>query len=86
MRIFTGAPIPEGADAVLMVERTTRLDGGEHVALGAEVALVRLRLELAPHLGELPPPLGFGRRPARRRPSPTTFQQESGPDPPAGTR
>ena len=55
-------------------------------ALGAEVALVRLRLELAPHLGELPPPLGFGRRPARRRPSPTTLQQETGPDPPAGTR
>jgi molybdenum cofactor synthesis domain-containing protein len=27
MRIFTGAPIPEGADAVVMVERTARLDG-----------------------------------------------------------
>jgi molybdenum cofactor synthesis domain-containing protein len=38
MRIFTGAPIPDGADAVLMVERTTRLDDGARVALGAEVA------------------------------------------------
>ncbi len=55
-------------------------------ALGAEVALVRLRLELTPHLGALPPPLGFGPRPARRRPSPTALQQETGPDPPAGTR
>ena len=55
-------------------------------ALGAEVALVRLRLELASHLGALPPPLGFGPRPARRRSSPTALQQETGPDPPAGTR
>ncbi len=55
-------------------------------ALGAEVALVRLRLELTPHLGGLPPPLGFGPRPLRRRPSPTALQQEPGPDPPAGTR
>jgi molybdenum cofactor synthesis domain-containing protein len=38
MRIFTGAPMPDGADAVLMVEHTTRLDGGARVALGAEVA------------------------------------------------
>ena len=28
MRIFTGAPIPDGADAVVMVERTRRLDDG----------------------------------------------------------
>ena len=27
MRIFTGAPIPEGADAIVMVERTERRDG-----------------------------------------------------------
>jgi molybdenum cofactor synthesis domain-containing protein len=27
MRIFTGAPMPDGADAVVMVERTERLDG-----------------------------------------------------------
>ena len=33
MRIFTGAPIPEGADAVVMVERTRRLDDGARVAI-----------------------------------------------------
>ncbi|MEO6317881.1 MAG: gephyrin-like molybdotransferase Glp [Acidimicrobiales bacterium] len=38
MRIFTGAPMPEGADAVVMVERTRRLDGGARVALQAEVS------------------------------------------------
>ena len=38
MRIFTGAPIPHGADAVVMVEHTERLDDGAAVALLAEVA------------------------------------------------
>jgi molybdenum cofactor synthesis domain-containing protein len=33
MRIFTGAPVPEGADAVVMVERTERLDDGTTVAV-----------------------------------------------------
>ncbi|HEX6238661.1 MAG TPA: gephyrin-like molybdotransferase Glp [Acidimicrobiales bacterium] len=33
MRIFTGAPMPEGADAVVMVEATRRLDGGAAVEL-----------------------------------------------------
>ena len=37
MRIFTGAPIPEGADAIVMVERTRRLDDGRRVAI--EVAV-----------------------------------------------
>jgi molybdopterin molybdotransferase len=37
MRIFTGAPIPDGSDAVVMVERTRRLDGGARVAIEAEV-------------------------------------------------
>jgi molybdenum cofactor synthesis domain-containing protein len=37
MRIFTGAPMPDGADAVVMVERTERLDGGAEVALHVEV-------------------------------------------------
>ena len=55
-------------------------------ALGAEVALVCLRDRAAQHLGHLPPPLGFGPRPLRRRPSPTALQQEAGPDPPAGAR
>ncbi len=56
------------------------------LALGAEVALVCLRERVAPHLVALPPPLGFGPRPLRRRPSPAALQQEAGPDPPAGTR
>jgi molybdopterin molybdotransferase len=38
MRIFTGAPMPDGADAVVMVERTRRLDDGDRVAIEAEVA------------------------------------------------
>jgi molybdopterin molybdotransferase len=33
MRIFTGAPVPHGADAIVMVERTERLDGGAAVAI-----------------------------------------------------
>ena len=39
MRIFTGAPVPEGADAIVMVERTERLDGGAIVAIRAEAAV-----------------------------------------------
>jgi molybdenum cofactor synthesis domain-containing protein len=37
MRIFTGAPMPEGADAVVMVERTVRLEEGQAVHI--EVAV-----------------------------------------------
>jgi molybdopterin molybdotransferase len=37
MRIFTGAPIPEGADAVVMVERTERRDGGKAVEIQVSV-------------------------------------------------
>jgi len=37
MRIFTGAPMPDGADAVVMVERTERLDDGATVAVLVEV-------------------------------------------------
>ena len=33
MRIFTGAPVPDGADAIVMVERTERLDKGAAVAI-----------------------------------------------------
>ena len=33
MRIFTGAPVPDGADAVVMVERTERLDDGRSVRI-----------------------------------------------------
>jgi molybdopterin molybdotransferase len=35
MRIFTGAPVPDGADAIVMVELTERLDGGAAVAVRA---------------------------------------------------
>ena len=52
-------------------------------ALGTGEALVRLRAEVAAQLASLPPPLGFGPRPARRTPSPTALQQEAGPDPPS---
>jgi hypothetical protein len=55
-------------------------------ALGAEMVLVRLRAEVATHLAALPPPLGFGPRPAQRTPSPTATQQEPGPDPPPPAR
>ena len=51
-------------------------------ALAAEEVLVRLRAEAVEHLAGLPPPLGFGPRPTRRRPRPTALQQEAGPDPP----
>ena len=37
VRIMTGAPIPPGADAVIMVERTRALDGGGQVV--AEVSV-----------------------------------------------
>src|SRR5690606_956686 len=37
MRIFTGAPMPAGANAVVIVERTERLDGGDRVAIFDEV-------------------------------------------------
>jgi molybdenum cofactor synthesis domain-containing protein len=37
MRIFTGAPMPEGADAVVMVERTERLDDGRTVRVDVTV-------------------------------------------------
>lgn len=52
---------------------------------GTENALVCLRAQVAPYLAALPPPLGFGPRPARRRPSATALQHDPGPDPPSGT-
>ncbi|HKY67492.1 MAG TPA: gephyrin-like molybdotransferase Glp, partial [Acidimicrobiales bacterium] len=38
MRIFTGAPLPDGADAVVMVERTERVDDGRAVRVGVAAA------------------------------------------------
>lgn len=37
MRIMTGAPIPPGSDAVVMVERTREIDGGDWVELEVSV-------------------------------------------------
>jgi len=37
IRIMTGAPVPAGADAVVMVEDTERLDGGARVSIRAAV-------------------------------------------------
>ena len=37
IRIMTGAPIPPGADAVIMLERTRSLDGGSRVVAEASV-------------------------------------------------
>jgi molybdenum cofactor synthesis domain-containing protein len=39
IRIMTGAPLPDGADAVCMVERTRDEDGGQTVVIDGEVAL-----------------------------------------------
>ncbi len=38
VRIMTGAPVPAGADAIVMVEDTERLDGGARVAISRAVA------------------------------------------------
>lgn len=38
MRIFTGAPIPEGSDAIVKVESTERLDNGTRVLISESVA------------------------------------------------
>ena len=51
-------------------------------ALGVEFALPVLREKAGPHLSLLPPPLGFGPRPQRRRPRPSSVQHDPGPDPP----
>jgi molybdopterin molybdotransferase len=53
MRIFTGAPIPDGADAVVMVERTERVErvkgaGGPGDAEGAAGQAVRIDLAVEP--------------------------------------
>lgn len=50
--------------------------------LGVERVLVELRAVAAAHLHGLPPPLGFGPRPVRRRHGADRRQHETGPDPP----
>ncbi len=37
IRIMTGAPVPAGADAIVMVEDTERLDGGDRVRISRSV-------------------------------------------------
>jgi len=39
IRIMTGAPVPAGADAVVMVEDTERLDDGQRVAISRAVSV-----------------------------------------------
>lgn len=39
VRIMTGAPVPSGADAIVMVERTSSLDDGARVRVDVEVSL-----------------------------------------------
>lgn len=50
VQIMTGAPVPEGADAVLQVERTRSLDGGARVEL---LAPVEPGLNVAPRGSEV---------------------------------
>lgn len=54
--------------------------------LGGVGLLIALREIAAASLASLPPPLGFGPRPLRRRPRATGNQQDPGPDPPAAHR
>jgi len=55
---------------------------GFRAALGVEHVLVALRELVAEHLRNLPPPLGFGPRPTRRKRPLRRLQQEAGADPP----
>ena len=56
---------------------------GFRAALGVDEVLVALRGRAAPHLAQLPPPLGFGPRPLQRRAAAGQLQQDAGPAPPA---
>lgn len=55
---------------------------GFRAALGGEQVLVNLRVLVADHLRDLPPPLGFGPRPTPRKKLQQRLQQEAGADPP----
>ena len=54
--------------------------------LGTTQALVALREIAAEHLPVLPPPLGFGPRPLRRRRRGGALHHDQGPDPPGPVR
>jgi molybdenum cofactor synthesis domain-containing protein len=66
VRIMTGAPLPSGAEAVVMVEDTERLDGGHHVrvtrAVSTGTAVRRAGDDV--HRGDLLFPAGTEVRPA----------------------
>jgi hypothetical protein len=56
--------------------------GAFRAALGVAHALPALREAVATHLQHLPPPVGFGPRPARGTSRRRSRQHEAGPDPP----
>ena len=51
-------------------------------ALGAEYVLPALRMSAGPYLYVLPPPVGFGPRPQRKKGKKPPFQHKTGTDPP----
>jgi hypothetical protein len=51
-------------------------------ALGVEYVLPALRISAGPHLYVLPPPVGFGPRPHRKKRKKPPFQHKTGTDPP----
>lgn len=51
-------------------------------ALGVEYVLPALRMNAEPYLHILPPPIGFGPRPQRKKLKKTPFQHKTGTDPP----
>ena len=51
-------------------------------ALGVEYVLPALRMHAESHLHILPPPIGFGPRPQRKKSKKTSFQHKMGSDPP----
>ena len=50
--------------------------------LGTEFVLPQLRMFASPYLDILPPPLGFGPRPERKKSKKSYFQHQTGTDPP----
>lgn len=51
-RIFTGAPVPEGADAIVMQEEAEAADGAAGAAAGEGAGLPRVRFARAPQPGQ----------------------------------
>ena len=51
-------------------------------ALGVEYVLPALRMHAGPYLYVLPPPVGFGPRPQRKKGKKKSFQHKTGTDPP----